>query len=214
MSAREEILARLRARRRAAAPVPAWQSRRHFEDLVDRFAEALTAAGGEVWRVEHLDEALERLHALLVELGAKRIVVNNEPPFDHLNLPERWPDFEWFVVGQTPGDLRAFCATADVGLSGALAALAETGTVVMASGPGRSRLATLLPPVHVAFVASTQLTTDIFTWVKKRPEPLPANLVFISGPSKTADIEQTLAVGVHGPGRFVCAVYPPVSSAQ
>lgn len=212
MNAREHILARLRARRRPARAVPAWRTRRSFENLADRFTDALTAVGGEVWRVEDLDEGVDRLHALLVELGAKRVVANHEPPLDRLNLPARLPAFEWFVVGQTPGELRAFCATADVGVSGAIAALAETGSVVVQSGPGRSRLATLLPPVHVAFVAASQLTTDIFTWVAARPDPLPANLVFISGPSKTADIEQTLAVGVHGPGCFICILYPDSSS--
>ncbi|MDQ7030580.1 MAG: lactate utilization protein [Ardenticatenia bacterium] len=107
-----------------------------------------------------------------------------------------------------PGDVRAFAASADVGVSGVEAALAETGTVVVRSGPGRSRLATLLPPVHVAFVPFKRLTVDLFTWLGRRPDPMPANLVFISGPSKTADIEQTLAVGVHGPVRFIVVLYP------
>ncbi len=72
------------------------------------------------------------------------------------------------------------------------------------SGRGKSRLVSLLPPVHIAVLTTDQITTDLFTWVETmRPAEMPANLVFISGPSKTADIEQTLAIGVHGPKRFV-----------
>jgi L-lactate dehydrogenase complex protein LldG len=110
-------------------------------------------------------------------------------------------------VGQTPGDLKAVCAAADVGISGADAALAETGSVVISSGPGRSRLATLLPPVHVALVSTTLLTSDLFTWTAARQGDLPANVVLVSGPSKTADIEQVLAIGVHGPKRFIVVLY-------
>ena len=75
--------------------------------------------------------------------------------------------------------------------------------MVLDSGLGRSRLATLLPPVHVALVYHHQLQPDIFTWTAGRDEAWPANVVLVSGPSKTADIEQTLTVGVHGPKRFI-----------
>ncbi len=94
-----------------------------------------------------------------------------------------------------------------MGLSGAEGALAETGTVIVASGPGKSRLATLLPPVHLALVSASQLYADIFAWTAARRGELPANLTLISGPSKTADIEQTLAVGVHGPKQMIAVLY-------
>jgi L-lactate dehydrogenase complex protein LldG len=64
-------------------------------------------------------------------------------------------------------------------------------------------LATLLPPIHIALVSSGQLTADLFTWTAARRGRLPANVVLISGPSKSADIERTLAVGVHGPKRLI-----------
>jgi L-lactate dehydrogenase complex protein LldG len=120
---------------------------------------------------------------------------------------------EWHIVGKSPGDLRAFCATADVGLSSADAGLAESGTIVVSSGPGKSRLATLLPPIHIALLATDRLTADLFTWTAARrdqfPVPLPANVVLISGPSKSADIERTLAIGVHGPKRLIVLLYEP-----
>jgi len=206
MSARDEILARLRSQARRVEPPPVWESKRAFEDLAARFEQALGANGGELRRAESLDEAWAQLDALLSELGAERAVANDEPPLDAIDPAARWPGVDWHVVGRSEGDLRAACAAADVGLSGAAAALAETGSVVLESGPGRSRLCTLLPAVHVALVSTTQLTADLFTWAAERGQP-PAALTFVSGPSKTADIGQTLSVGVHGPKRFIVLLY-------
>lgn len=207
MNSRHKILNQLRTNGRAADLPGPWRSRRQFDDLAGRFDEALTAAKGECHHAASLDAAVEQLHQLLRELNAARIVVNAEPPLTELDLPARWPDFQWHAVGQSDGDLRAFCASADVGLSGADAALAETGSVIVSSGPGRSRLATLLPEVHLALVPVSCLTADIFTWTAGRQGELPANQVIVSGPSKTGDIEQTMAIGVHGPKRFIVILY-------
>jgi L-lactate utilization protein LutC len=212
MDARDEILGRLRGKARPVEQLPAWRSRRRFNDLAERFAAALTAAHGEVLRAGSLAEALGLVDTVLAELGAQKVVANAEQPLADLDLPGRWPDIQWHVAGNSQGSLRDFCATADIGLSGADAALAETGTVVVSSGPGQSRLATLLPPVHLAVVPASRLTTDVFTWAAARQgdhkgTPLPANVVLISGPSKTADIEQTMAIGVHGPKRFIVVLY-------
>jgi L-lactate dehydrogenase complex protein LldG len=94
-----------------------------------------------------------------------------------------------------------------VGVTAALAAFAETGSVVISSEAGRSRLVSLLPPIHVVLLSRRQITTDIFTWMADRKGEWPANVVFVSGPSKSADIEQTLTVGVHGPRRFVVILF-------
>jgi L-lactate dehydrogenase complex protein LldG len=207
MNARDEILARLRGRQRDELHPPAWRSRRHFPDLAGQFSEALTAAQGEVIRAANWEAALDRLAILLREKGASRVVANDEPPLNQVDLAGRLPQIEWHVVGHSTGDLRPFCASADAGLSSADVALAETGTIVLTSGPGRSRLTTLLPPIHVALVPTARLTADIFTWTAARRGPPPAAVTLVSGPSKTADIEQTLAVGVHGPKQFIVILF-------
>jgi L-lactate dehydrogenase complex protein LldG len=111
------------------------------------------------------------------------------------------------LAGETAGGSeeawRDFCAGADAGLTAVDAALAETGSLVVSSGPGRSRMVSLLPPVHIALVPASSLTPDLFTWTAARGQAVPAALTLISGPSKTADIEQTLAIGVHGPKRLI-----------
>jgi len=207
-TAREEILTALRSKERGRTPPPApWRSRQQFDDLAARFTETLTGLNGEVIRAASADEALDRLGDVLHGLGAARVVANDEPPLAGVDLAARWPGIAWHVVGRTDGDLRAFCADADAGVTGAEAALAETGSVVVRSGPGRSRMASLLPPVHIALVAAERLTSDILTWTAARSGDLPANVTVISGPSRTADIEQTTALGMHGPKRVIVILY-------
>ena len=207
MSARAEILARLRNQARPEVLPPAWVSGRSFADLEERFIGALEAAHGEVRRAPDLEAAWGEVDAILRQVGAAAVVANGEPPLEEALLRQRWPGCEWHVAGQTEGDLRAFCARADVGLSGAEAALAETGTLVVSSGSGKSRMVTLLPPLHLALVPRARLLPDLFAWASARKGAMPANRVFISGPSKTADIEFTLTLGVHGPGRVVVVLY-------
>ncbi|MCZ6633460.1 MAG: lactate utilization protein [bacterium] len=205
MSGREEILGRLRNLAREAELPPVWQSKRAFEDLAVRFTDSLTAVKGEVRRAESLDRAWQEVGDILEEVGAQAVVANNE--WQAEDFTRRWPKCEWHIVGHTEGDLRSFCARADVGLSGAEAALAETGSIVVESGPGKSRLSTLLPPIHVALVSTSCLVPDIFTWTAARSGKMPANVTLISGPSKTADIEFTLTIGVHGPKRLIVVLY-------
>ncbi len=206
MDAREHILQRLRSHLRLSTLPRPWQSQRRFDDPVTRFAESLVQVGGEPFVVTDTNEALDVLESLLQKISARRIILNPEPPIDMWDLPRRWSSYEWFVVGHNVGATKDFAASADVGISGVVAALAETGTVVLASGPYSSRLATLLPPLHIAVVPASLITTDLFTWVSMRPQPMPAALTFVTGPSKTADIEQTLTVGVHGPRRMITIV--------
>jgi L-lactate dehydrogenase complex protein LldG len=205
--ARREILRRLRQSEGAAARPGAWLSPRTFPDLVQRFVIALEAAHGEVYVEEDIEGAVRRLGAILLESEARRIVCQEEPPLDGLDLPGRLPAFEWQFASRTAGSLRAISSEADVGVSGARVALAETGTVVVDSGPGRSRLVTLLPPVHIVLLSAGRLLADLFTWAAQQERPWPANVTLISGPSKTADIEQTLEIGVHGPRRLVVILY-------
>lgn len=207
MDAREEILGRLRENAEIVPMPPVWQSGRRYADLTAQFEESLTAVGGQVIRAGSFDEAVAALGNLLRKIEVERAVVNEERPLIEANLPHQFPDVDWHIVGQNDGDLRDFCAIADVGISSAAAALAETGSVLIESGAGKSRMATLLPPVHIVMLPAERITADLFTWAAARNAPPPTNMVFVSGPSKTADIEQTLAVGVHGPKRFIVIVW-------
>lgn len=89
-----------------------------------------------------------------------------------------------------------------VGITGADGGLAETGSVVLASGPGRSRMASLVVSVHLVLVRTTSIVASLSHWVAANLEAArdTSNLVVVTGPSRTADIEQRLNLGVHGPG--------------
>jgi L-lactate dehydrogenase complex protein LldG len=109
---------------------------------------------------------------------------------------------------------RALAATADLGVTGVDLAIAETGTLVVVSGAGRPRSASLLPPCHVAVFDREALVTSLRqaglvleAWHEGAPpDGRGASINFITGPSRTADIELTLTRGVHGP-REVHAVF-------
>ena len=89
----------------------------------------------------------------------------------------------------------------DLGVTGAAAGLAESGSVVLDHRPGRPRMASLVPEVHVALLDLTLLERTLAHWARRYPESVAdtANLVVITGPSRTGDIEQQLTLGVHGP---------------
>ncbi|MBK9123782.1 MAG: lactate utilization protein [Chloroflexi bacterium] len=95
--------------------------------------------------------------------------------------------------------------SARVGLTGVEAALAGTGSLVVSSGPGKPRFASLLPPVHIAVVRADQILPDVEAWFEQVSASglthfrESANVVFITGGSRTADIAQELILGAHGP---------------
>jgi L-lactate dehydrogenase complex protein LldG len=101
-------------------------------------------------------------------------------------------------------ELRALCANAAAGITGADYALADTGTLVLLSSPQEARMISLLPPVYIAIVERERLLTglDELLTVLPRPAEQTSSMVLITGPSRTADIEQILVRGVHGPGEI------------
>jgi len=107
--------------------------------------------------------------------------------------------------GQTSAsELRMLCSTADAGITSADYALADTGTLVMLSSRDEARLISLLPPVHIAVVPKDRILTSLDELFAILPDPAAqtSSMVLITGPSRTADIEQILVRGVHGPGEI------------
>jgi L-lactate utilization protein LutC len=105
-------------------------------------------------------------------------------------------------------ELRGLCATLDVGITSADYALADTGSLVMIASPNEARLISLLPPSHIAVVPRDRILTGLDELFSILPNPAEAtsSMVLITGPSRTADIEQILVRGVHGPGQFTVVV--------
>jgi L-lactate dehydrogenase complex protein LldG len=105
-------------------------------------------------------------------------------------------------------ELRELCAAADIGITSANYALGDTGTLVAIASQAEARLISLLPMMHLAVLPKERILTgldELFTLVPN-PADLTSSLVLITGPSRTADIEQILVRGVHGPGQLTVII--------
>jgi L-lactate dehydrogenase complex protein LldG len=207
MTARDDTLQRLHKSQHPEPHPEPWESPQSFPDLAAQFIKALQSASGKAFHVKNLDEAVEKAFALMEEFHVKRIVANDEPPLNTLDLPVQHSQYEWNIVGKTEGNLREYCANADAGLTSAEAGFAETGSLVLVSGPGKSRFTSLLPPLHIVLVQTSKLMVDIFAWQKSYHKQFPGWVGFISGPSKTGDIEGKQVLGVHGPKDYIVILY-------
>jgi L-lactate dehydrogenase complex protein LldG len=177
-------------------------------DPVSRFTRELTTLGGNVHESPSGDAATvaQIISTIATELVEKRALIWNEAWLPVPGLAAALEGLGISTYEPSSHDLasegsRADLATATLGITGADAALSDTGSIVLTSGPGRGRLASLLPPVHIAIVEHTRMRRSLPDLLVERPELATAgsNLVCITGPSRTADIEHTLSRGVHGP---------------
>ena len=97
-----------------------------------------------------------------------------------------------------------------IGITGASAGMAESGSIVLATGPGRPRMASLIPLVHIALLSRERIYPSLSHYAAAHPVAAmsTANLVFITGPSRTGDIEMQLNLGVHGPRSIHVVLVP------
>ncbi len=215
MSARDRILGRLRAAAPSRpAPLPELDSVSTAPPLaarVELFSSQFLAAHAEVIVADARDwpqKLAERLagRALRNVLGdwqapAGQALAGALPAAtDRLTFDR--PIEEW---------KEALFESVDAGFSVADAAVAATGTLIFASGPRAPRTVSLVPPLHLALVHTERIHADLRTALAagRWSEAMPTNLIMVSGPSKTADIQQTLAYGAHGPKELVVVVVLP-----
>lgn len=182
-----------------AAPVP---------EMADQFAAALAALAGRAHRAAGAAAIAETIAGIARTHEAASFISWDEqylgcPGLLNALAPHGLARVTYDVSGDADQRLRDVDALAGVGLglTGAHAAIAESGGLVLVSGPGRGRLASLLPPVHVAIVEERRLRPSLAALLREEPGLLDAgsNMVIVAGPSRTADIEMTLTHGVHGP---------------
>ena len=185
--------------------------RENRPQLLDRLADMAGRGGWNVHRVAGVEAALGCVDSLVQELGATRVVRSGQPVFDEVQVDTalRWRGVEVTPVVQdeeTPREqLREEMRHADAGITGTDYALAETGSLVILPRRGLSRLVSLVPPVHIALVRPEEVLDtlhDLFLLRRleyRRSGDLGSYLNFITGPSRTADIEMTIVQGVHGP---------------
>jgi L-lactate dehydrogenase complex protein LldG len=176
--------------------------REEIEAPPSRFIEELEALGGHGKRAESLEEAREYVLNLAQEREAKLLVRWDVEYLDELGAEEhlREAGVEVALWRESP-DLREIAGRADIGLSTATWAVAETGSLVLEHGPGEGRSVTLLPPTYVAVLPADRVLRTVPEAIGKYAGgTLPANVCFHTGPSRSGDIEMSLVVGMHGPG--------------
>jgi L-lactate dehydrogenase complex protein LldG len=174
--------------------------REEIEDPPARFIQELETLGGHGKRTENLEAAREYLLDLTRE--AKLLVRWDVEYLDKLGADEPLRDagVEVAIWHDRP-DLQEIAGRADLGLSTATWAIAETGSLVLEHGPGRGRSVTLLPPTYVAILPADRVLQTVPEAIRKYAGgTLPANVCFHTGPSRSGDIEMSLVVGMHGPG--------------
>ena len=197
-----EILRSIRSHLAASAPEPV--SRRLTRINADPISVNLRQSAAEVFRlnleavnghcvIAQGETEIARALTQIIVRG-QRIAISDNPLVERLM---HLTDLEIEALTIAPNDIFSY----DVGISTVQAAIAETGTLVLISADERHRLVSLVPPVHIAIVDASRICETLgeaLTLLRNGRE-LSRAVTFITGPSRTADIELTLTVGVHGP---------------
>lgn len=166
--------------------------------LIERFKVEAERVRGMVYLAENDAEAGRIVIQLLAQCKARTVTCWQHLP---VNLDQPLAEVGIQQINGAMADV----AGTDAGITGAACAIAATGTLVLEMGPGRSRAASLLVPIHIALVRASQLVPRLEDYIaQQRADGLrvftdTSNVVFITGASRTADIEMSVVYGVHGP---------------
>lgn len=208
------IAAKLRRPRVTEAPAHPYRGAPDFwqaftlplEERVATFTANVEAVGGHVARVPDMAAVRDFIAAKAAEMSAKYVVRQNEPPLAQLALEDALPAGTQLSVWRAEHDFdgKARAAEADFGIVMADYAVAHTGSIVVLSSPDKGRSVSLLPTALIAILPVERLKTRLGEVMADLDRAgrggLPAGIHFISGPSRSADIENDLTIGVHGPG--------------
>ena len=188
------------------SPIPTQTPNADREQLISRFAEEVKNVHGAVTRVSGQDELTALLGALIEEKGIRKIVRWDAGSLPTLDSALTGAGAEVIPINLNEDesgrpDQRNALIDADMGLTEVDYAVADIGSLVLrASGP-QSRLASVLPPIHVAVVASDRIVASLAHLLPllNSSDGLPSAVSLVTGPSRTADIETIRTVGIHGP---------------
>ena len=212
--ARSAIFASIRDNLAASAPFDAIRREHHGHapsesaraaptirdraEVINVFKASLDLVGAKCAFVENESQAAEHLSEIVKGLNAKNVVISDSA------LVHRIVDFSGIDAVQDASRDELFAS--DVGITSAQWVLAETGTLVLESQPEGHRLVSLLPPVHVCILTAGSIRQTMAEILELADTEANRTITFITGASRTSDIELTLAIGVHGPGELYVIV--------
>jgi L-lactate dehydrogenase complex protein LldG len=151
----------------------------------------LTSLGGQVYQVQAA-ELSAKLSGFLRERGIRRIQMWESIP----QMTAAGMQAQGIAVQS------AYAADLQAGVTSVLAGIAETSTLVIAGGLGQALSASLVPPIHIAILGADQILPSLEQALRLPEVAAAPATVLVSGPSRTADIEMTLTIGVHGPAEL------------
>lgn len=218
-AARRVMLASIREQLAASAQFDAVRNEHHLQPRVieetaniaavaeaatgsldERFQKALEAVSGHFIAATSETEAAQAIQQIIGRTNAQRIAISDSPLVRRIF---KLVESDVLVLENAGPEALFDC---DVGITGAQWAIAETGTLVLESEHERHRLSSLVPMIHIAIVESGRVRQTLGevlqTLEQQGQEGLSRTVTFITGPSRTSDIELTLAIGVHGPGEL------------
>ena len=217
MGAKETILQRLRNRAGGEITAPAcdfsvlqrpeWSQ----DEKLDRFERTIESVHGEVHRVQE-STWVSRLADILESRGVKTLLVAKEHSIGKtlrsaVKTNDQLPNLLIYDEAIEHWQPELFTQV-DAGITSTRGGIAETGSLILWPNADEPRLMSLVPPIHIAVLRADELYTTFHEAMQAQEWSIgmPTNALLVSGPSKTADIEQTLAYGVHGPKELIVLV--------
>lgn len=216
-SARENILARLRAAARTPFAHPNPEPEREAEwlrrqppiaDPAERFLREQQSVGSQARRFASWEDLARRLPAWLRELEVQSVITGREPRLGPLRQSLGAAGFTLRTYDRPIEQQKPDLFGTDCGITTSVGGIAETGSIVLIPTPEEPRLLSLSVPVHLAIVEAARLHATLLDFIRsgEYQRAVPSNLVLVSSASRTADIELTLAMGVHGPKVLLVAL--------
>jgi L-lactate dehydrogenase complex protein LldG len=208
----DDIARRLKRPRTAAAPVHPYRGAPEYwqdfnwspDERIKHFTSNFEIAGGHVIRVPDMAGVQAFITGKVQEMKARYILRQNISELDELGLDEALDVSVSVWNTDKAEDWKAKAAEADIGIVMADYAVAYTGSITVLSSPEKGRSVSLLPTALIAIIPVEKLRTRLgevlIEFDDAGQAQLPAGIHFISGPSRSADIENDLTIGVHGPG--------------
>jgi L-lactate dehydrogenase complex protein LldG len=202
-AAKSEIFDSIREALKASEPHDVVRSEHHrpedygeirpftADNLAEAFCQSLTLIGAKCKIVKSLIKAKSEIENLIEEKSAGTIAISDAEPVIKIAKTVNAD----FIQNASAAEL----FDCEIGITSAQFGIAETGTLVIESDKEFNRLTSLVPPVHICLLEASKLRNNLGEVLAELGRDLSKSVTFITGQSRTSDIELTLALGVHGP---------------